>query len=201
MTMLKKIIKLFFISLLTTFFAINANAQSEIPALIKNTPYQSYKELHRSFFETRNEKKDSQDNEKLWREAVNKKPDDLLLRAYWASSLTLIGRDSWMPWNKIKYAEEGIKVFQEIDNKLSDKKITKKLGETMGFHTFSLFDIWFVEAQTLLSLPDGIFKTHSQGKAILQSIINHPNFPKAAPEFQASVKEYIEEVNNENAEK
>ena len=182
---------------LSAMLNVNNAIADTIPNILETSAYKNYQQLYQSFFDTRDEKNDSEENEAKWRAAVENNPQDLLLRTYWASSISLIGRDSWMPWNKIKYVEEAIKVFDDIDGQLADPQAQTKWQNKVGFYTNALFDIWMIEAQTLLALPNNIFKTHVRAKGIIKNMMQHPKYAKADAEFRKDVEKLLKESQEE----
>ena len=169
--------------------SIGLSFAQDAPEILANSPYKAYQSIYDAFFKARNQEMDSEDNADLWKQSSQNKPDDLLIKAYLASSIAMIGRDSWMPWNKIKYVEEGIRLFDQIDNQLADQQTQQNWLDTAGFTAPALFDIWYVQAQTLLSLPNAIFKTHSQGRELLSRILSHERFSDTTDGFQQEVNE------------
>ena len=183
--------------LLTMPFLQVQAEEIEIPEITAGSPYSSYSQQLDSYREAVNERGNAEDNEEIWRSVAADQPDDLLLRAYWASSISLIARDSWMPWNKIAFAEEAIKVFESIDEAFDDQAVRDEMVAKPGFHTNVLFDAWNLQARTLLNLPDGIFKTHARGKEILEDLFSHPQYASASQDFRESMEEYATSLKEE----
>lgn len=169
-----------------------AKTENTIPQILTNSPYQNYQSIYQNFFKTRDEQMNSEDNATLWNKALQQKPNDLLIKSYWASSITMIARDSFMPWNKIKYVEEAIRIFDQVDHALEEPQLESTWLNTPGFASNALFDIWYVQAQTLMAIPDSIFKTHARGRALLNKIRNHPKFEKTSDPFKKSVNKFAQ---------
>lgn len=186
-----KTIVITFLLLFLSMAVTQSVAKKPIPELLTNSPYKNYKQIYVAFFETRNEEADSAENAEAWHNLAQENPQDLLIKSYLASAVTMIARDSFMPWNKLKYAEEGTRIFDRIDNQLEDEETEKQWLNKVGFTSNALFDIWYVEAQTLLSLPNAIFKTHARGKNILKRLQNHAQFKESTAEFQESVNKSV----------
>jgi len=50
-----------------------------------------------------------------------------LFLAYQGSSYTLVGRDAWMPWNKIGYTEKGLDMIGKALRMLKPKHDFEKM--------------------------------------------------------------------------
>lgn len=112
-------------------------------------------------------------------------PDALkqpLYNAYLGSALALKGKAAWMPWNKMRYPEQGL---DHIDQALSflkpehDKVLVQ--GVPVSLQTR------FVAAATFIALPDGIFHRRAQGAKLLTALRADPLLAAAPTPFRAEV--------------
>lgn len=110
-------------------------------------------------------------------------PAQPLYAAYLGSAISLKAREAWMPWNKMKYAEQGL---DHIDHALEalkpdhDRQLMR--GVPVGVETR------FVAANTFIKLPDGFFHRRAAGLKLLDEVQRHPAFPATPEPFRSAVK-------------
>lgn len=100
-------------------------------------------------------------------------PGHPLLAAYAGSATSLAGRDAMMPWNKMKYSEDGADALE------------KALAQLTQAHDEALFqgspesvETRLVAASTLLALPD-FMNRRAAGKRALDAALKSPVFGQA----------------------
>lgn len=109
-------------------------------------------------------------------------PRNPVYAAYLGSALALRGRDAWMPWNRIKYVEEGL---DHLDRALAalkpehDRALLR--GVPMGIETR------LAVANTFLRLPDGIFHRRAQGRKLVAELLKHPALAASPRALRAAV--------------
>jgi hypothetical protein len=103
--------------------------------------------------------------------------------AYLGSAKSMRAREAWMPWNKIKYAEEGL---DQIDRALAmlapehDRRLMRGVPESL--------ETKLVAASTFLKLPDDVFHRRAAGRRLLAEVLASPAYPSAPAGFRASVE-------------
>lgn len=107
-------------------------------------------------------------------------PGQPLYAAYLGSATGMKARDAWMPWNKIKYAEQGL---DHIDRALQslkpehDRQLLR--GAPVGIETR------IVAARTFLRMPDAIFHRRAAGKKLIAEVLEHPAFAACPASLRA----------------
>ncbi len=116
-------------------------------------------------------------------------PAQPLYAAYLGSAISLKAREAWMPWNKMKYSEQGL---DHIDQALAALKPEHERqlmrGIAVGLETR------FVAASTFISLPDGVFHRRAAGKKLLDELLRHPALATAPEPFRSSVQKTAAEA-------
>ncbi|MBI3372545.1 MAG: hypothetical protein HY017_12445 [Betaproteobacteria bacterium] len=110
-------------------------------------------------------------------------PRNPVYAAYLGSALSLRARDAWMPWNKLKYTEQGL---DHIDRALESLKPEHDKLLLRG--TPASLETRLVAARTFIKLPDGIFHRRAAGKKLLADLIKHPAYAASPAAFQAAVR-------------
>jgi hypothetical protein len=83
------------------------------------------------------------------------------------STLTLMGRDAWMPWTKMKYADDGIILLERTLQALTlDDQQTEFQGVPVDVFVI------FIAGTTYTRLPD-MFHKKAEGQALLRRIAHH----------------------------
>jgi len=97
-------------------------------------------------------------------------PDNPLFLAYYGSSYTLLGRDAWMPWNKIGYTEKGLDIIGKALRMLKPKHDFEKLrGAPISIETR------LVAISTFSEVPKS-FNHFEKAKAVLNEVWQSPGF-------------------------
>ena len=106
-------------------------------------------------------------------------PGHPLLAAYAGCATSLAGRDALMPWNKMKYSEDGADAIE------------KALAQLTAAHDEALFqgtpesvETRMVAATTLLSLPD-FMNRRAAGKRALDAALKSPVLEQAPAPVRA----------------
>ena len=116
-------------------------------------------------------------------------PRSPLYAAYLGSAISLKARAAWMPWNKMKYAEQGL---DHIDRALEalkpDHDRHSVRGVPVGLETR------FVAASTFIKLADGIFHRQAAGRKLLDDLLRHPGLVAAPESFRRAVQKTAAEA-------
>ncbi len=103
-------------------------------------------------------------------------PANPLYTAYLGSATGMRAREAWMPWSKIRYAEQGL---DHVDRALQalkpehDRQLVR--GAPMGIETR------IVAARVFLRVPDEFFHRRAAGKKLIAEVLKDPQFA-ASPE-------------------
>jgi hypothetical protein len=109
-------------------------------------------------------------------------PSQPLYGAYLGSAMAFRGRDAWMPWNKIRYTEEGL---EHVDRALAalrpehDRQLLR--GVPVGL------EARLVAGLTFIKLPDSVFHRRAAGVKLIAELLRHPALAAAPAEFRAAV--------------
>ncbi|SFV07166.1 hypothetical protein [Pseudoduganella namucuonensis] len=106
-------------------------------------------------------------------------PGHPLLAAYAGAGTAILGRDAYMPWNKLKYAEDGA---DAVEKALA--QLTPAHDEALFHGTPESVETRMLAATTLLSLPDFMNRSAS-GKRALEAALKSSVFGQAAPPVRA----------------
>lgn len=120
---------------------------------------------------------------------VGAEPSQPLYGAYLGSALALRGRDAWMPWNKIRYTEEGLDRIEQALAALRpvhDSQLVR--GVPVALETK------LVAGMTYIKLPDSVFHRRAAGVKLIQELLRHPALAAAPAEFRAAVSRASETV-------
>lgn len=109
-------------------------------------------------------------------------PQQPLFTAYLGSALSMRGRDAWMPWNKLKYVEQGL---DRIDRALAALRPDDDTRAVRGVPVS--IETRFVAANTLLQIPDEIFHRREQGEKLIAALPLHPAFARTPAGMQAAI--------------
>lgn len=102
-------------------------------------------------------------------------PQNPVLLAYYGSAQALVGREAWMPWNKMKFVEKGLDNVDRSLKMLAPEHDQQRLrGVPVSVETR------LVAARLFLSLPK-FFNRQEHGRSVVASTIATPAF-ESAPE-------------------
>jgi hypothetical protein len=110
-------------------------------------------------------------------------PRQPVYAAYLGSALTLKAREAWLPWNKLKYSEQGL---DHIDQALAALKPEHDSQMQRGVPVS--METRLVAASTFLALPDRIFHRRASGKKLVDALLQHPALATAPAQYRAQVQ-------------
>lgn len=112
-------------------------------------------------------------------------PNDALLTAYYGSALAIKARDTWIPWYRADYTQQGIHHLNEALVLISERNYaTPYSGLNEGFYIQSIV------AMTFINMPEHAHQT-SRGYTLLNDIMSsecfqyYPFAPRAWIHFGA----------------
>jgi hypothetical protein len=109
-------------------------------------------------------------------------PQQPLYSAYLGSAISMKSRDAWMPWNKIKYAEQGLARIDQALAALKPEDDARTVrGVPVGIETR------FVAASTFLKVPDEIFHRRAQGEKLIAALPGQPAFAQTPAGLRAAI--------------
>jgi tetratricopeptide (TPR) repeat protein len=110
--------------------------------------------------------------------------NDPLALVYYGSTLTLEGRDAWMPWNKMKLTEKGMDIMEKA------LKMSRGITETPVYLKRSIeMEVLMSCAITFTQVPK-MFGRFEQGVDLLDEITNDPRYQQFNSEQKASYLYY-----------
>ena len=109
-------------------------------------------------------------------------PGHPALKAYLGATVAMQGRAAWLPWRKMRHAEDGL---AQIDKALS--LLTPAHQSMLQRGVPVALETKFVAANTFLQLPS-MFMRHERGQALLSEVMNSPQLSATPPEFKAAVR-------------
>jgi hypothetical protein len=109
-------------------------------------------------------------------------PGNPVHAAYLGSAFSLRGRQAWMPWNKMKYSEQGL---DHIDRALEALKPEHDRRSMRGVPVS--LETRFIAASTFVNLPDSIFHRRAAGRKLLDELLRHPALAAAPEPFRSAV--------------
>ncbi len=114
----------------------------------------------------------------LFEKLLAEQPGHPLYLAYLGSATTLKGRAAWMPWNKLKYVEQGLHF---IDKGLA--QLTPEHDRALLRNVPVSIETRLVAISTFLGIP-GFFHRFDSAKELLQFALTDPAFAASPPEVQ-----------------
>ena len=105
-----------------------------------------------------------------------------LAAACLGSALALQGKAAWMPWNKLKYTEQGL---DQLDAALAMLK--PEHGAVLVRGVPVSLQTRLVAAATVVAVPDGLFHRRADGRQLLAALRADPLLASAPPAFRAEV--------------
>jgi hypothetical protein len=116
-------------------------------------------------------------------------PTQPLYGVYLGCAMVLRARDAWMPWNKIRYTEEGL---ERIDQALAALRPVHDSQLVRGVPV--ALETKLVAGMTYIKLPDSVFHRRAAGVKLIQELLRHPALAAAPAEFHAAVNRASETV-------
>jgi hypothetical protein len=108
-------------------------------------------------------------------------PGHPVFLAYQGAGIALQGRDAMMPWNKLKFAEQGADMVEKALSLLAPEHDSLLLNGTPAS-----IETRLVAANTLLALPE-FMNRRAGGKRALQAALDSPALAHAPAPVRASV--------------
>jgi hypothetical protein len=105
-----------------------------------------------------------------------------LFAAYLGSAQALKGKAAWMPWNKMKYTDQGL---DHLDQALAslrpehDRMLVQGVPLSMTAR--------LVAAATFVAVPDGLFHRRTAGKGLLAELRRSPLLATTPEAFRAEL--------------
>ena len=109
-----------------------------------------------------------------------KEPGNPLFLAYYGSTQTILARDAWLPWKKLKLGEQGLDLIDKALTRLTpehDKVLLRKIPLSL--------ETQLVAVNTFFLVPDQFFHRYDSGKALLAETMKSPVFAQSPPQIQA----------------
>lgn len=106
-----------------------------------------------------------------------------LAAACLGSALALQGKAAWMPWNKMKYTEQGL---DQLDAALAMLK--PEHGAVLVRGVPVALQTRLVAAATFVAVPDGLFHRRADGRKLLAALRADPLLAAAPAAFRAEVE-------------
>lgn len=98
------------------------------------------------------------------------------------SALALQGKAAWMPWNKMKFTEQGL---DQLDAALALLKPEHGAVRVRGVPV--ALQTRLVAAATFVAVPDGLFHRRADGRKLLAALRADPLLAAAPAAFRAEV--------------
>ena len=106
-----------------------------------------------------------------------------LQAAYLGSALAMQGKAAWMPWNKMKFTEQGL---DQLDAALAMLKPEHGTVQVRGVPV--TLQTRLVAAATFVAVPDGLFHRRADGRKLLAALRADPLLAAAPAAFRAEVE-------------
>lgn len=114
-------------------------------------------------------------------ELLKAAPGNPVFHAYHGAAVALKSRTTFLPWKKLRYAEQGVTELDAV------------LGSLQPDHDIERFrdvpyrlETQLVAADTFMSLPAS-FHRFEQGAKLLEQIMNHPAYSATPDSFRSAV--------------
>lgn len=106
-----------------------------------------------------------------------------LQAAYLGSALAMQGKAAWMPWNKLKFTEQGL---DQLDAALAMLRPEHGAVQVRGVPVS--LQTRLVAAVTFVAVPDGLFHRRADGRKLLAALRADPLLATAPAAFRAEVE-------------
>lgn len=109
-------------------------------------------------------------------------PQEPLYAAYLGSTLALKARAAWMPWNKMRYAEQGLDQLDRALAALGPADESRLLrGAPVALQTR------LVAATTFLQVPNALFHRRAQATRLVAQMLADPSLTAQPASLRASI--------------
>jgi hypothetical protein len=118
-----------------------------------------------------------------FKQLLNQEPGNPLFLAYYGSTYALQAREAWMPWNKLKLAEQGLDLIDKGLGRLrpqNDRQIMR--GAPVSVETR------LVAISTFFQVPDNFLHRFDPGKRLLAETLQTPAYAASPPSLQARLQ-------------
>lgn len=107
---------------------------------------------------------------KQWQSIVDANPEDPFALVMLGSSHTLMGRDAWMPWSKLRHTENG------LDEMAMAQRLLTHEHRDLYFQGMSItHHVQTMAAITFTQVPD-FFGRHEEGFYLFQDVLSDTQF-------------------------
>lgn len=107
-------------------------------------------------------------------------PANPVLLAYLGAATTLQARDTWLPWKKMGYADEGLALLDKALALLGSRH-----DAPLQHGTPAVLEVKFVAANSFLAVP-GFMNRHERGRKLLAEVLASPLLAQAPLGFRGS---------------
>lgn len=119
---------------------------------------------------------------------LDQEPDNVVVRAYLGSCITLQGREALMPWTRMRLVEAGLTHIDKALGQLAPRH-DAPVGDAMP----AALEARLVAVSTFLKLPD-LFRRFDAGKRVLDEALRHPAYGALPASAQAAFQFQIAKV-------
>jgi hypothetical protein len=124
--------------------------------------------------------KDNERAAEQFRTLSEQEPGNPFYLAYYGSTFTIMGRDAYLPWKKLKLGEKGLDMIDKALRMLDpahDSAMLLGVPLSMGTR--------LVAISTFIKVPDKIFHRYDAGKKLLSDTMKSRLFSAIPPHVQA----------------
>ena len=109
-------------------------------------------------------------------------PDDLVLLAYAGAATALCATTTWLPWRKMRFADDGLALLDKALSRLSPAH------QAVAYRaTPAVLDVQLTAANTFLALP-AMFNRRERGLKLLAQLAANPLLAQAPAAFQTAFR-------------
>lgn len=114
---------------------------------------------------------------------LERDPANPLFAAYRAAAVVMQARDAWMPWNKLKYLDDGL---ADTDRALAMLKPQHEQADASGLSVGAL--VRLVAANTFIAVPS-FSNRRADGRRLIRGIVENEGFSRTPAPFRISALE------------
>lgn len=112
-------------------------------------------------------------------------PGDPVVMAYAGAATSMQARTTWLPWKKMRYAEDGLAMLDKALMLLSAAHNAAN-NAVLQRNVPAALETRFVAANTFLAVPE-FMNRKARGTKLLQEVANSPLLANAAADFRKQV--------------